>query len=54
VNQTAKRSESDSETNLLKCELGISNHLVSLLYLPLVSEDNNFICRSSAPQMPWQ
>jgi hypothetical protein len=44
----------DSETNLLKFELGISNDLASLLYLPLVSGDNNFICRSSARQMPWQ
>jgi hypothetical protein len=35
-----------SETNLLKFELGISNDLSSLLYLPLVSGDNNFICRS--------
>jgi hypothetical protein len=25
-----------------------------LLYLPLVSGDNNFICRSSARHMPWQ
>jgi hypothetical protein len=33
---------------LLKFELGISNDLASLLYLPLVSGDNNFICRSSA------
>jgi hypothetical protein len=41
---------SDLETNLLKFELGISNNL---LYLPLVSRDNNFICRSSARQMPW-
>jgi hypothetical protein len=39
---------SDSETNLLKFELGISNDLASLLYLPLVSGDNNFICRSLA------
>jgi hypothetical protein len=39
---------SDSETNLLKFELGISNDLASLLYLPLVSGDNHFICRSSA------
>jgi hypothetical protein len=38
---------SDSETHLLKCELGISNDLASLLYLPLVSGDNSFICRSS-------
>jgi hypothetical protein len=38
---------SDSETNLLKFEFGISNDLPSLLYLPLVSRDNNFICRSS-------
>jgi hypothetical protein len=45
---------SDSETNLLKFELGISNDLASLLYLPLVSGDNNFTYRSSAPQMPWQ
>jgi hypothetical protein len=39
---------SDSETNLLKFELGISNDLPGLLYLPLVNGDNNFICRSSA------
>jgi hypothetical protein len=39
---------SDSETNLLKFELGISNDLASLLYPPHVSEDNYFICRSSA------
>jgi hypothetical protein len=39
---------SDSETNLLKFELGISNDLASLLYLPLVSGDNYFICRSLA------
>jgi hypothetical protein len=53
---------SDSETHLLKCELGISNDLASLLYLPLVSGDNSFVCRSSAEiialsaarQMPWQ
>jgi hypothetical protein len=38
---------SDSETHLLKCELGISNDLASLLYLPLVSGDNSFVCRSS-------
>jgi hypothetical protein len=31
---------SDSETNLLKFELGISNDLVSLLYLPLVSSSD--------------
>jgi hypothetical protein len=43
---------SDSETNLLKFQLGISNDLASLLYLPLVSGDNNFICRSSVRQMP--
>jgi hypothetical protein len=35
-------------------ELGISNDLGSSLYLPLVSGDNNFICRSTARQMPWQ
>jgi hypothetical protein len=40
---------SHSETNLLKFELGISNDLASLLYLPLVSGDNNFTYRSSAP-----
>jgi hypothetical protein len=45
---------SDSETNLLKFELEISTDLASLLYLPLVSGDNNFICRSSARLMPWQ
>jgi hypothetical protein len=45
---------SDSETNLLKFELGISNNLASLLYLPLVRGDNNFICLSSARQMSWQ
>jgi hypothetical protein len=28
--------------------LGISNDSASLLYLPLVNEDNNFICGSSA------
>jgi hypothetical protein len=45
---------SDSETNLLKFELGTSNDLLGgLLYLPLVSGDNNFICRSLARQMPW-
>jgi hypothetical protein len=44
----------DSATNLLKFELGISNDFASLLYLWLVSGDNNFICRSSARQMPWQ
>jgi hypothetical protein len=44
----------DSETNLLKFELGISNNSGSLLYLPLISGDNNFICRSSARQMPWK
>jgi hypothetical protein len=38
---------SNSETNLLKFELGISNESPSLLNLPLVSGDNNFICRSS-------
>jgi hypothetical protein len=43
---------SDSETNLSKFELGISNVLANLLYLLLVSGDNNFICRSSARQMP--
>jgi hypothetical protein len=43
---------SNSETNLLKFELGISNDLAGLLYLPLVSGDNNFICRSAA--LPWQ
>jgi hypothetical protein len=39
---------SDSET--LKFKLGISNDLFyafSLFYVPLVSGDNNFICRSS-------
>jgi hypothetical protein len=45
---------SDSETNLLKFELEMSTDLASLLYLPLVSGDNNFICRSSARLMPWQ
>jgi hypothetical protein len=45
---------SNSETNLLKFELGISNDSASLLYLPLISGDNNFICRSSAHQMPWK
>jgi hypothetical protein len=30
----------------------ISNDLASLLYLALVNGDNNFICRSSARQMP--
>jgi hypothetical protein len=48
---TSAFNMSDSETNLLKSALGISS---SLLYLPLVSGDNNFICRSSACQMPWQ
>jgi hypothetical protein len=38
---------SDSETNLLKIESGISNDLASLLYLLLLSGDNNFICCSS-------
>jgi hypothetical protein len=32
---------------LLKFELGTSNDLASLLYLPLVKGDNNFICRLS-------
>jgi hypothetical protein len=45
---------SDSETNLLKFVLGISNDLAGLFYLPLVSGDNNFIRRSSARQMLWQ
>jgi hypothetical protein len=45
---------SDSKTNLLEFELGISNDLASLLYLPLVSGYNNFICRLPARQMPWQ
>jgi hypothetical protein len=45
---------SDSATNMLKFDLGISNDLPSLLYLPLVSGDNNFICRSSTHQMPLQ
>jgi hypothetical protein len=36
-----------SGTNLLKFELGISDDLASLLYLPLVSGDNNF---TAAPQ----
>jgi hypothetical protein len=31
----------------VKIELGISNDLASLLYLPLVGGDNSFICRSS-------
>jgi hypothetical protein len=31
---------SDSETNLLKFELGNANDLGSLLYLPLVSSSN--------------
>jgi hypothetical protein len=41
---------SDSEPNLLKFDLGVSNNLASLHYLPLVSGDNNFICR---PAMKW-
>jgi hypothetical protein len=45
---------SQSKTNLLKFEWGISNDLASLLYLPLVSRDNHFICHSLARQMPWQ
>jgi hypothetical protein len=45
---------SDSETNLLKFELRISNDLASLRYLPFVNGDNNFICRWSAHQMPCQ
>jgi hypothetical protein len=45
---TSAFNMSDSETKLLKFELGISNDLASLLYLPLVIGDNNFICRSSA------
>jgi hypothetical protein len=49
---TSAFNMSDSETNLLKFELGISNDLASILYLPIVSGDNNFICRSSARQMP--
>jgi hypothetical protein len=44
---------SDSETSFLKCELGISNDLASLLYPVLVSGDNNFICRLSVRQMTW-
>jgi hypothetical protein len=39
---------SDSETNLLKFESGISNDLVSLLYLPVVTE---IITLSAAPQL---
>jgi hypothetical protein len=31
---------SDSETNLLKFELGISNDLASLLYLPVASSSD--------------
>jgi hypothetical protein len=38
----------------VKFELEISNDLASLLYLLLVSGDNNFICRSSARQMAGQ
>jgi hypothetical protein len=38
----------DSETNLWKFVLGISNDLASLLYLPLVSGDNYFICDTLA------
>jgi hypothetical protein len=38
---------SDPETNYFKFDLGISNDLASLLYLRLVSGDNNFVCRSS-------
>jgi hypothetical protein len=38
----------------VKFELEISNDLASLLYLLLVSEDNNFICRSSVRQMAGQ
>jgi hypothetical protein len=38
---------SDPETNYFKFDLGISNDLGSLLYLRLVSGDNNFVCRSS-------
>jgi hypothetical protein len=37
----------------VKIELVISNGLASLLYLPLVGGDNNFICRSPARQIPW-
>jgi hypothetical protein len=33
---------SHSETNLLKFEFGISNDLASILYLALVSGDNNY------------
>jgi hypothetical protein len=40
---TSAFNMSHSEMNLLKFELGISNNLASLLYLPLVSEDNNHI-----------
>jgi hypothetical protein len=40
------------DDKMLKFDLGISNDLASLLYLPLVSGDNNFTCRSAARQMP--
>jgi hypothetical protein len=36
---TSAFNVSDSETNLLKFVLGISNDLANLLYLPLVSGD---------------
>jgi hypothetical protein len=45
---TSAFNMSDLEMNLLKSEFGILNDLASLLYLPLVSGDNNFICSSSA------
>jgi hypothetical protein len=44
---TSAFNMSDLEMNLFKSEFGILNDLASLLYLPLVSGDNNFICRSS-------
>jgi hypothetical protein len=40
---TSAFNMSDSERNLLKSALGISSNL---LYLPLVSGDNNFFSRS--------
>jgi hypothetical protein len=45
---TSAFNMSDSETNLLKFELGISNDLASLFYLPLAGE---IITLSAARQL---
>jgi hypothetical protein len=39
-----------AEAGSLAAERSFSNDLTSLLFLPLVNGDNNFICRSSALQ----